>query len=203
MTISIDSVKRNTPSQQQNKISQEDLELKQVLYRLRPHAKGIPFVFAAAQSGDKEALKILHKNRFDINYVANIAPMIEQRTAIFESVLNNDIETTKLLLSLGAKTNISDCTIHRRIVWDETHTSYEERTPLEYAATQTKSLDMVKLLVEEGKANVTLELRKEYLDKSTPEITGYICNIISQKEKITSGKKHPANQPQKPVHEMQ
>ncbi len=196
-------------SAQEIQTPQKRLELKQVLHRLKPHFDrnpNIPFVVTASQLGDTEALKVLHKNGFDVNKATDGSNTNdEKRTAIFYAVLNNDIKTAEVLLSLGANVNMTDSVTHWWYVWDVLHTETIDRTPLEYAVSKTKNLEMVKLLIEKGNADIGSGLRKEYLEKSTPEIIEYIQNAKRQKqnEAIAKGKKHPANQPHVPTHEME
>ncbi len=207
------TAKINVPNGGHKRLPEMDSSLKQALYRLKAHSnpnRGIPFIVTAAKIGDKEAIKALHKNGFDINQrTTGISSNTKRRTAIFYSVLNNDIETTELLLSLGAETNIRDGVFHHWYAGNDLFSEYERRTPLEYAASVTKNLKMVKLLVEKGKACILIEFNEKYLAKTSPEIATYLQKVIQKakvkekrKNKIATGK-HPANQLQKPVHEMQ
>ncbi len=159
-----------------------DMELKQVLRRLRPHSDprgGIPFVVTAAKLGDRDAITVLHKHGFNIDQkTIGTGPDNPCQSAIFTTVLKNDLDATELLISLGAEVNVTDSVVTTswgggRFV-ERTSVC---RTPLEYAASQTKSLRMVKLLIEEGKADVHFGLRPQYLDKTTPEIRDYVNQV--------------------------
>ncbi len=158
-----------------------DTELRQVLHRLKPHANprgGIPFVVTAASLGDRDAITVLHKHGFNIDQkTIGIGPNNSCRSAIFYTVLKNDLDTTELLLSLGANANVTD---YVATSWGSgrfIEITTVSRTPLEYAACQTKSFRMVKLLIEKGNADVHFGLRPKYLDKTTPEIREYVGNI--------------------------
>ncbi len=150
-------------------LTSEDRKLQALLKLLKPDVDK-SHMAAAVRLGDPDAVRRLHVNNFDVNEPESA--FSGNRTALFYAVLNNDVNMAQLLIELGAKTNVRDL-----VKRTDDPTKTVMKTPLEYAVATTKNLEMVKVLIEQGNANVYEELSDFYMTDTTREIIVYIANV--------------------------
>ncbi len=153
------------------------------------------YIAAAVKSKKQEDVKLLVCFGGKVNMPES--ERFFNRTPLFFAIFNNDIPMIRLLLQFGAKTNVTDYI-----------EGIEGKTPLEYAMTRTKNIETVKVLVEEGNANIQCVLTQSVLDNTPKEITDYVLHAAHQQQqqqdrKVVSAKPLPLNSLNNSAHDMQ
>ncbi len=130
------------------------------------------YIAAAVKKKDQQSVILFADAGEDINKFES--EHYFKRTPIFYAVFNNDIPMVQLLLSLNADINVTDMVGSGKKAG---------KSPLEYAMTRTKNIEMVKVLVEEGHADINAVLTQHILDNTPKAIVDYIQSVKEKQKR--------------------